>query len=54
MTKTFKIQPAQPGQNNKVKAYTKVIGENGERFIYFQDITVNVPTQNATFVGDTI
>jgi len=35
MTKVFKIQPAQPGQSNKVKAYAKVTGENGEKFIYF-------------------
>lgn len=35
MTKTFKLQPAQPGLDNKVKTYAKVTGENGERFIYY-------------------
>jgi hypothetical protein len=54
MTKVFKMQPAQAGQSNKVKTYAKVTGENGERFIYFQDLTVNLQTQNATFIGDTI
>lgn len=37
-----------------MKAYAKVTGENGERFIYFKDLTVNLATQNATFIGDTI
>lgn len=34
--------------------YAKVTGENGERFIYFKDITVNNQTLNATLIGDTI
>lgn len=44
MTKTFNVQPAQPGQSNILKTYAKITGENGERFIYFRDITVNLPT----------
>ncbi len=54
MTKTFKMQPAQAGQNNKVKTYAKVTGETGEKYIYFQDLTINLGTLNATFIGDTI
>ncbi len=54
MVKSFKLQPAQPAQNNIVKVYTKVTSEVGERYIYFQDLAVTLPTQNATWVGDTI
>lgn len=54
MVKSFKLQPAQPGQTNIVKTYAKVTSEVGERYIYFKDVTVTLPTQNATWVGDTI
>jgi hypothetical protein len=48
------IQPAQTPLGTLVKTYAKVTGENGERYIYFRDLTVNLGTQNATLIGDTI
>lgn len=54
MTKEFILQPAQPGQTNIIKAYSKVTSEIGERYIYFRDLTVTLPDQNATWIGDTI
>jgi hypothetical protein len=42
--KTFRLQQAQTGMSNIVKVYTKVTGENGERYIYFRDLTVTLPT----------
>lgn len=44
MTKQFKLQTAQPGQSNMISVYAKVTSEIGERYIYFQDLTVTLPT----------
>jgi hypothetical protein len=54
LTKSFKLQPPQPGQANMVRVYAKVTSEIGERYMYFQDVSVTVAVQNATWVGDTI
>lgn len=37
-----------------MRVYSKVVGENGQKFIFFQDLTVALDNQNATYIGDTI